>query len=417
MHRTLAFAAAAVLSAGPFAPVIAQESPSGPAPVKVAAVLSLTGPYATIGRQEQAALQIATRVVNSTGGINGRQLDLIVEDDQSAPGTAVTDARWLIENVQPAAILGGSYEATCSAMREVTEPASVLQYCLSGAQTGNSSFFASFPAPGRAFGDLPAAWMVTQHLDNVAIIASDDRAGRLYTSAIEAAAAGERLHVAGAETFSTPAAAAASLDRLLQHHPGVIYVGTAVTGAATVLAYLHAHHINTPVWLVSADATRSAARGLAAVLPDGPVFSSTTKLAVYDHLPQNDTQRVLLRQFIDAYARYQRGQTPDIFAVIAADAAEFVVAALRSDGGIGGMRLVQSLERTPRAPGLYSWYHFGPNRHNGTELPGVIVRFSPSGTLDYVNTLDDARIPEFAHVWLHAARPSRMRISDEFRPR
>src|SRR5664279_2140001 len=51
------------------------EEPSGD-PIKVGAILSLTGPYAGLGEPEKNTIEMLVERVNSNGGINGRTLEV-----------------------------------------------------------------------------------------------------------------------------------------------------------------------------------------------------------------------------------------------------------------------------------------------------------------------------------------------------
>lgn len=66
--------------------------------LKVGATLSLSGAYATYGRQALQGIQLAVEEKNSQGGINGRKIKLIVEDEGTLDlRAAVTAARKLVE--------------------------------------------------------------------------------------------------------------------------------------------------------------------------------------------------------------------------------------------------------------------------------------------------------------------------------
>ena len=54
-------------------------------PYKVGTLQSLTGAASTAGRMSLIGTELAVRRINTSGGINGRPIELIVEDDQSAP--------------------------------------------------------------------------------------------------------------------------------------------------------------------------------------------------------------------------------------------------------------------------------------------------------------------------------------------
>jgi len=67
-----------------FAPVgcsSGSSSSSGSDTIKVGAILSLTGPYAALGTAEKNALDLEQKRINDAGGIGGKKLEIIVEDD------------------------------------------------------------------------------------------------------------------------------------------------------------------------------------------------------------------------------------------------------------------------------------------------------------------------------------------------
>jgi len=61
----------------------AQTAAQPKGPIKIAALLSLTGVYSVVGIPQQSAAQVAVDDINAHGGINGRKVELTVFDDQS----------------------------------------------------------------------------------------------------------------------------------------------------------------------------------------------------------------------------------------------------------------------------------------------------------------------------------------------
>lgn len=60
------------------------------ASLRIIAIMPMTGPVAYFGEQEYWGLALAAEDINTTGGINGRKIELIVEDTQGDPKNAVT---------------------------------------------------------------------------------------------------------------------------------------------------------------------------------------------------------------------------------------------------------------------------------------------------------------------------------------
>jgi branched-chain amino acid transport system substrate-binding protein len=72
-----------------------QQASSGP--IKIGLVASLTGNYAPLGKSDKAAAELLVKQVNDQGGIDGRKVQLLVQDDQTNPTQAVLDYTRLVD--------------------------------------------------------------------------------------------------------------------------------------------------------------------------------------------------------------------------------------------------------------------------------------------------------------------------------
>ncbi|WP_204306985.1 ABC transporter substrate-binding protein, partial [Klebsiella aerogenes] len=63
------------------------------APVKIGIIIPLTGATSQFGATMSAAAKTAVADINSAGGVNGRPVEVLIEDDQSNPEAAVRAAR------------------------------------------------------------------------------------------------------------------------------------------------------------------------------------------------------------------------------------------------------------------------------------------------------------------------------------
>lgn len=122
----LAFALAALAASPAFA-----QTPSGP-PIKIGAVIALTGPGAGLGIPERNGMLLAERVINERGGIRGRPIKLLIEDDSSKPDIAKSKAERLIHDEKVVALLGPSLTASTGAVGAVTNGLPMVQIVFTG---------------------------------------------------------------------------------------------------------------------------------------------------------------------------------------------------------------------------------------------------------------------------------------------
>lgn len=77
--------------------------------IKVGAVTSLSGRFATFGRMQQAGFRVALDEINARGGVNGSRLELLLEDDASDTNKALNAAERLVRAGVPVVI--GAYSS------------------------------------------------------------------------------------------------------------------------------------------------------------------------------------------------------------------------------------------------------------------------------------------------------------------
>jgi len=133
-------------------------TPAETAPVKIGFIGALTGTASSYGVPELNAAKLAIDEINTAGGINGRQIELIVEDGKCDGAASTTAATKLIEVDQVKFILGGHCSTETMSILPITEANKV--FILAGA-TGTSKFtgagnfsFRTFPSAKFLSGKL-----------------------------------------------------------------------------------------------------------------------------------------------------------------------------------------------------------------------------------------------------------------------
>ncbi len=93
-----------VASISLFGSVWAQEA------IKIGVITSLTGRFAEFGEQHKAGFLVALEQINAAGGIDGRLIELILEDDTSEQRLALSAAEKLLKKDVP--IILGAYASS-----------------------------------------------------------------------------------------------------------------------------------------------------------------------------------------------------------------------------------------------------------------------------------------------------------------
>jgi branched-chain amino acid transport system substrate-binding protein len=95
-------------------------------PIKIGAPLPLTGPAAPLGQHSLWGTQAALKLIEARGGIAGRPVQLIVEDDGGRGADAVKIMRKMILQDQVDAIIGGASSVDTMPMLPVAKESETL---------------------------------------------------------------------------------------------------------------------------------------------------------------------------------------------------------------------------------------------------------------------------------------------------
>ena len=99
-RQALATAGAALAS------TLAKPAIAANEPIRIGYLPALTGPSSSTGIGINRGFELAVKELNAAGGINGRQLELVVRDTQSDPTKAVNGAAELAHGVKVSVVFG-----------------------------------------------------------------------------------------------------------------------------------------------------------------------------------------------------------------------------------------------------------------------------------------------------------------------
>lgn len=93
---------------------------------RVGAMVPLSGSLEAYGRNMKNGMTLALDEINAAGGIKGKKLDILFEDDRSTEKIAVSKSEELIKNAHVPAIIGGANSNITLAMAPVCEKNKVV---------------------------------------------------------------------------------------------------------------------------------------------------------------------------------------------------------------------------------------------------------------------------------------------------
>jgi branched-chain amino acid transport system substrate-binding protein len=100
---------------------------TGNEPLKIGLIQPLTGSVADAGNAVKAGAEIARDKINAAGGINGRQIELVVEDGANDPATSATAATKLITADNVLALIAAWGSSPTLAVEPITKSNKVPQ--------------------------------------------------------------------------------------------------------------------------------------------------------------------------------------------------------------------------------------------------------------------------------------------------
>ena len=133
------------------APSAGSSEPAAKSPIVIGGVMPLTSGGSIYGRQMIGAAKLAVKQVNDAGGINGRPVDLVVEDGSDSNTTALNALQKVLEK-KPVAMIGSVYGAQMLAMLPIIDQEGLPTITISGTrkvtQQGSKNVFRVNPHDG-----------------------------------------------------------------------------------------------------------------------------------------------------------------------------------------------------------------------------------------------------------------------------
>jgi len=347
--------------------------------VKIGFNVPLTGFAAADGESALNGAKLAVKQANSAGGINGKQIELVVYDDQASPKEAVPIANRLIEKDGVKVAVSGSYSGSTRAAAGIFQDAGIpyiSAYAIHPdiTRAGNYVFRTSFmgEVQGRAGALLIGQTM--QHKRVVVITLKNDF-GKSLAAGFKAEASNFGIKIVNEYEYSIkdrqfgPIVAKVRADK-----PDAIYASGYFFTAGPLVSQLRSGGVTVPV-IGQEGYDGEQFIKIAGAFAEGVII--TTSL-------DRDSNSPIARSFISEYEKFS-GNKVDMVSASTHTALKVVVAALKKAGTNNPDAIRKAITQTQlsAATGHISFNKLGEVRKN------VEVQIVRDGDWHYHSTIRD----------------------------
>lgn len=376
-RRSTGFAAllAALLMAA--AGCAESDTPSGDGgggdegPIKVGAILDITGAGASLGVPERQTLELLAEQVAAEGGIDGREVELIIEDNQSTEDGAARAMNTLVNTEQVDIVLGASRTGPSLAMRPTAEENEVPMISLAANQAivDGSEWVFKTAQNDRVVIERMIEYMAEQGYTTIGLARDASGFGEGVQEMMDEVGAEAGISVVAAEKFAPDATdftaqmvnirdAGADVNVIWGIPPAAALAQQAYTQLSIGTPVMQSHGIGNQVFL---DTAAESADGLVAPLG---------RLVVADQLPDDDPQKEVIAQFIADYTEeYDEG--PSTFSGHAYDGWMLAMQAFREVGT--DKAAVRDHLETAEFVGISGTFEMTPEDHSGLAAEDLVL--------------------------------------------
>ncbi len=295
-------------------------------PIKIGVVTPLTGTYAPIGIQVKMGLEVAVKEINAAGGVLGRPLELVVEDEEANPAVATQKAEKLLQLSKVDFLTGTVNSASTLAVGQLGERndrlvSTTVSY--SDAITGEKCSPNVFRVNARA-GQQAAAlaeWLAREKPGaTVFYLGPDYEMGRNTVAAFKAAAEAKGLKSVG-ELFAPLGTKDYSpfFGQIRAARPTVLYTAVAGNDSVRLLTDLQEYGLRKNLLVVGSSGTITS-QNLKAIGTAADGFVTGVGYSPDLDTPEN-------QRFVSAFRAAEKTE-PDLFAVDSYGLVYFYKAAL-----------------------------------------------------------------------------------------
>jgi branched-chain amino acid transport system substrate-binding protein len=356
----------------------ASAAPSGTAsggePIKIGAIFAVTGPAAYLGAPEEKTARMLADQINSTGGLIGRPVEIIVKDSGGSSEKAISFAKQLIEEAGVVAIVGPTTSGESMAIKELCQKASMPLISCAAAETITNpvaKYVFKTPQKDNYIVEWIYRTMNKLGISKIGVVASNTGFGNGGRAQLEKYASKYGITIAISEAYDANATDLSALLTKVNATGAEAVVNWSIEPAQAIVAknmrqlkmtqaLFQSHGFGNVKYV---EAAGEAAEGI--IFPCG-------RLLVADELPDGNPQKKLLQKYASDYKSAYKEEA-STFGGHAYDAITVLCAAIKAAKSTEPDEIVAALEGLKDFAGTGGSFSFSDADHNGLSMDSIAM--------------------------------------------
>lgn len=352
--------------------------------IKIGAIFAVTGGASFLGAPEARTAKMVVEEINAAGGINGKQIELIIKDSAANPEKAISFIKQLIEEDQVVAIIGPSTSGETMQIKDLVESYKVPLVAAAAAEAivdPVASYVFKTPQKDSYVAKWIFSTMQSMGIKRIGVVAANTGFGNAGKGQLEKYAPDFGIEVVIAETYDRAATdLTALLTKLKAKNVEAVVNWSIVPAQSIVPKNMKQLGMDVPLFqshgfgnIKYVEAAGAAAEGI--IFPAG-------RLLVADKLPDGHPQKETLVAYKTAYeSKY--GEDVSTFGGHAYDAIMLVIEAIKIADSLDRTDIRDALESISGFPGTGGVFTFSATDHNGLGMDSLEMLTVKNGQFDF----------------------------------
>ncbi len=356
------FAAAAIALAASVQVAAAKE------PLKVGALLAVTGPASFLGAPEARTLEMLVEDLNAKGGVDGHRIELIVKDTGGSPEKAISFAKQLVEEDGVFAIIGPATSGESIAVKTIAEESKTLLISCAAAEVIVTPVLAHVfkVAPKDSYAaEMIFRRMKKMGIKRIGLLSSNTGFGKAGKEQVEKLAPAHGIEIAASEVYDKAATdLTAEVTKLKAAKVQALLNWSIEPAQAIVIKNARQIGLKVPIFQSHGFANVQYAKAAGAAA-EGVMFPAS-RVVVAEALSGKDPQKPVVATYKRQYeTRYK--EDVSTFGGHAWDALGILVRAVK-EVGLDREKVRAAIENMKGFVGTAGVFNFAPDDHTGLAI-------------------------------------------------